>query len=307
MSRLRRLGLALVLAAVISQSMMADGRGEVPQGDRPASFHPTDSSSNHHRSIPVTVVDDLAIVVRDAAGFFTAPLSFDRTDIDRTIAGAGAVGVFMAMDESLNRLLLGHPPPGGLARALDWGEEWGDLRTMQVASLGIYVGGLALGEDGVRVTGRLMGEALLLAGVPAITLQYGLGRSRPYSGRGAFDYNFFEWSNEFQSLPSGHATVAFAVSTVLAKRIGRWWVSVPLYASAGLTVLSLAWGNQHWPSDLLVGAALGYLAGDFVVGREEDRKAGSAASLSHGPGGGSKNRFRVGIGGSGVCVRYLLD
>jgi len=260
-----------------------------------------DSSAPSRRPMPALVADDIGILLGDAGGFFTAPLSFDRTDVDRLLAGTGAVAVTMAMDEPLNNLMVSYPPPEALEDALHWGEEWGRLRTMQYASLGIYVGGLALGEDEVRVTGRLMGEALLLAGIPAITLQYALGRSRPYSGKGAFDYNFFEWNNEMQSLPSGHVTVAFAISTVLAKRIDRWWMSVPLYASAGLTVLSLGWGNQHWPSDLLIGATLGYLAGSFVVGREAERSA-----VSHAGSGAAGSRLKAGIGPLGVTLSYRL-
>jgi membrane-associated phospholipid phosphatase len=282
--------------------LAASAAAQSPDTGRPAG--PTVS-----RSITRIVADDVIISFHDAVGFFTAPLSFDRTDIDRVLAGAGTVGVFMAMDEPLNNLMVTYPPPDALAGALDWGEEWGELRRMQYASLGVYVGGLALGEDEVRVTGRLMGEALLLAGIPAITLQYVLGRSRPYAGKGAFDYNFFEWSDEKQSLPSGHTTVAFAISTVLAKRIDRWWVSVPLYASAGLTALSLAWRNQHWPSDILVGAALGYLAGSYVVGREVERSAGNggdAGAQNSGGHGGRQNRFQAGVGPGGVTVRYIL-
>src|SRR3989304_2996195 len=104
---------------------------------------------------------------------------------------------------------------------------------IQYWSIAVYFGGLVSGNDDIRVTGRMMGETLLLAGAPAATLQYGLGRSRPVSGRGAYKFNFFQWSNENQSLPSGHTTVAFAISTVLAKRIDRVWAGVPLYAAAG--------------------------------------------------------------------------
>ena len=264
---------------------------------------PADSAAHPDRSAGTIILDDLGIILHDASGFFTAPLSFDRMDLDRLLAGTGALAVTAAMDEPLNHLMVTYPPPEGWNAALHWGEEWGRLRTMQYASLGIYAGGLVSGSDGLRVTGRLMGEALLLAGVPAITLQYTLGRSRPSAGEGAYDFNWFEWSNERQSFPSGHATVAFAVSTVLAKRIDRWWASVALYGSAGLTILSLGWNNQHWPSDLLAGAALGFLAGHFVVERERDRREGGVAAGRR----GWKDRFQAGAGPAGVQFRYYID
>lgn len=259
------------------------------------------------------LLDDLAVAAADAAAFFGAPLSFGPVDRERTLVSLGAVGIFLAMDEPLNRGLTGARPPGFMDEPLRWGEEWGRLRAMQYSSLALYVGGLISGSDGIRVTGRLMGEALLLAGFPAITVQYGLGRSRPRSGKGAWDYNYFEWANEFQSLPSGHTTVAFAVSTVLAKRIDRLWASVPLYAAAGLTALSLGWSNQHWPSDLVVGAAIGYLAGSFVVSEEEERgraaggDGGAGGPDASGPGRDRSDRFRAGIGPGGVRFSYILN
>ena len=252
-------------------------------------------------SLPRTILNDIGVAFHDALGFYLAPLSFGPEDRTRTAAGLGAVGVVMAMDEPLNSLLISHPDQGFMHEPLEWAQEWGKLRTMQYASVGVYLGGLLAGKNDIRVTGRLMGEALMLAGAPAITLQYGLGRSRPSSGDGAFKYNFFEWSNEFQSLPSGHATVAFAISTVLAKQIDRVWASVPLYAFAGLTALSMTWGNEHWPSDVLIGSALGYLAGSFVVSEDNKRAAGGMGS------GGAEdnfNRFDIGFGAGGVSLKY---
>jgi len=249
-----------------------------------------------------TVASDISTAFHDAVGFFTAPLSFGKPDLERTATGAGAFGIMMAMDEPLNRLLITHPDRGFLEDPLEWAKEWGRLRSMQYASLGTYVGGLIAGNDGLRVTGRLMGEALLLAGAPAITLQYGLGRSRPHAGEGAFRYRFLQWRNENQSLPSGHATVAFAISTVLAKRIDRAWVSAPLYAFAGLTALSLAWGNEHWPSDVILGSALGYLAGSYVVSEEERREGEDGGSRSQ----QNRSRLGFGIGRGGVSFTYII-
>ena len=55
---------------------------------------------------------------------------------------------------------------------------------------------------------------------------------------------------------------------------GAFVLCVPLFGAAGLTAFSLGWSDQHWPSDLVIGAALGYLAGSFVMYREEERDGG---------------------------------
>ncbi|MDQ6610325.1 MAG: phosphatase PAP2 family protein [Bacteroidota bacterium] len=68
------------------------------------------------------------------------------------------------------------------------------------------------------------------------------------------------------SFPSGHTTVAFAAATVYALEYkNKPWVPVVAYASASLIGLSRITENKHWATDVLVGAALGYLTGKQVV------------------------------------------
>jgi len=290
---------ALIVAFLCLPVANATGRIPRPESDS--------ARQSRDATIPATVVGDIRTAFDDVLGFFTAPLRFGKSDWDRTATGAGALGIIMGMDEPLNGLLVSHPGRGFLEDPLEWAKEWGRLRTMQYASLGLYFGGLFAGNDGIRVTGRLMGEALLLAGTPAITIQYGLGRSRPHEGSGAYRYNFFEWGNEHQSLPSGHATVAFAISTVLAKRIDRTWAGVPLYSFAGLTALAMAWGNEHWPSDVLLGSAIGYLAGSFAVSREAERRSGGKAGGDEGSAAEhGTSRFGWGFGPGGLTLTCII-
>lgn len=57
------------------------------------------------------------------------------------------------------------------------------------------------------------------------------------------------------SLPSGHATVAFACATVLA--LGRPRLAPWLFALAGLIAFSRVYVGVHYPFDVLAGAVLG--------------------------------------------------
>jgi len=68
------------------------------------------------------------------------------------------------------------------------------------------------------------------------------------------------------SFPSGHTTVAFAAATVFAKE----YKDIPMvpiisYSVATLIGLSRLTENRHWATDVLAGAALGYLSGRQVV------------------------------------------
>ena len=61
------------------------------------------------------------------------------------------------------------------------------------------------------------------------------------------------------SLPSGHATVAFACATVLALSLRRF--AVAFFVLAALVAFSRVYVGVHFPFDTLAGAALGVVLG----------------------------------------------
>jgi membrane-associated PAP2 superfamily phosphatase len=80
-------------------------------------------------------------------------------------------------------------------------------------------------------------------------------------------YHFLKSDNSsYESFPSGHTTVAFAAATVFAMEYKNIPI-VPIIAYSAATSIGLSRiiQNQHWISDVLVGAALGFLSGRQVV------------------------------------------
>jgi len=69
------------------------------------------------------------------------------------------------------------------------------------------------------------------------------------------------------SFPSGHTTVAFAAATVYAMEYKDKlpWVPWLAYSAASLIGVSRITENKHWLTDVVAGAALGYLTGRLVV------------------------------------------
>ena len=68
------------------------------------------------------------------------------------------------------------------------------------------------------------------------------------------------------SFPSGHTTVAFAAATVFALEYkNKPIIPIVAYSAATLIGLSRITENKHWSTDVLVGAALGFLTGKEVV------------------------------------------
>lgn len=84
-----------------------------------------------------------------------------------------------------------------------------------------------------------------------------IGRARPGDADSTFILhpNLTDWTQ--QSLPSGHATTAFALAMVIGFLAPRWLlVSVVLAAAIAFSRLTL---DVHYPSDVTVGAIVGVL------------------------------------------------
>ena len=71
---------------------------------------------------------------------------------------------------------------------------------------------------------------------------------------------------DLSSFPSSHTSQAFLTATLLHEQYGRQypWVSVSGYAVATATGAMRVLGNKHWATDVLAGAAIGFLSAETV-------------------------------------------
>lgn len=130
----------------------------------------------------------------------------------------------------------------------------------------MYATGMQIGNDRLRETGLLSVEA----GIDALgvdeALKYAFLRQRPFEGNGSGRF----YQSGGSSFPSAHATTAFAMATVMANGYPNPMTKLLAYGTA--TAISLARVNarQHFPSDVFVGATMGYLIGRSVQRRHHD-------------------------------------
>ncbi|MGY4831203.1 capsule assembly Wzi family protein [Sphaerotilaceae bacterium SBD11-9] len=133
-----------------------------------------------------------------------------------------------------------------------------------------YAGLSWLGQRGTP-QGEL-GYAATAAGLSAVALaqaaKLAVGRARPSDNLGAG--SFGEVPRSDSAFPSLHATLAWAVLTPYAKAYDSPW----LYAAAALTNAARVMEREHWVSDTVAGAMLGYAMGDYFYRRQ----AGTAGS-----------------------------
>jgi membrane-associated phospholipid phosphatase len=62
-----------------------------------------------------------------------------------------------------------------------------------------------------------------------------------------------------QSFPSGHTSVSFCGAEFIRKRYG-WELGIPAYAAASFVAYSRVESNEHWPHDVIAGAAIGIVS-----------------------------------------------
>ena len=100
-----------------------------------------------------------------------------------------------------------------------------------------------------------------------------IGRARPVITENAFTYHPFTISDyNFHSMPSGHTTSAFALSTVMSRHAHSTVLKLLAYVPAGFTMFSRIYQHQHWLTDEGLAAAIGYFAGNWVVDLHEGKR-----------------------------------
>lgn len=145
--------------------------------------------------------------------------------------------------------------------------RWGDFLCFNLFVVLVVWSGAVLGR--ARWVQRVAVSALMaavLSGVACNVFRLSLGRARPNA---AVEDRFYGLPGvikgwQYHGFPSGHTTTAVAGASTIGIAIG------PLGAGVVALSASVAWARmykeQHYPTDVLVGAWIGGLYG-FAVGR----------------------------------------
>lgn len=182
--------------------------------------------------------------------------------------------------------------------------------TMGVGSVALWGIGRLTGQKTLADVSIHMAEAVLVASVAAQLVRGPLGRARPSVADSLNDgvtsqyiFHPFKGFTEFghRAFPSIHTSSGFAVAAVLSGEArSRWpaqhkWIAPLAYGIAATPGLARMHLNQHWASDVLMGAFFGIVAGQKVV------------KYNHTVNPGNKvDRFFLGAGGVDAQQRTVL-
>jgi membrane-associated phospholipid phosphatase len=122
-----------------------------------------------------------------------------------------------------------------------------------------------------KETALLAGEAVTDGFLLDIPFKGITGRKLPlnYTGNGPYSDSFFNGShNPINSggFYSVHAFAATSVATVIAQRYRKHrWVPIVAYGLAGAICFSRISRSEHFPSDVFLGAAMGFVISKYAV------------------------------------------
>jgi hypothetical protein len=134
---------------------------------------------------------------------------------------------------------------------------------MIAAPVVIYGFGHFRDDDHARETGILGAEAILDGLVVEQGMKLVFWRERPYmdGGRGKF---FQTGAGVDSSFPSSHSVLAWSTAAVIANEYPNKLTQIGVYSAAAGISFTRLMGQQHFPSDLIVGSATGWLIGHYV-------------------------------------------
>ncbi|MDT7687414.1 MAG: hypothetical protein QOE46_173 [Acidobacteriota bacterium] len=201
-------------------------------------------------------------ILQDQRAIWTSPLHLSRHDAKWAVPLGLSTVALLATDQETDEFGYNR------SRALisrDVSQAGSIYGTAGVATA-FYLVGRATGNARARETGLLGGEALIDGGIVVSVLKNISQRQRPDHDEGQGE--FFERGHSF---PSGHATGAWALATVIANEYKhRRVVQISAYGLATAVSLSRFTGRNHFLSDALVGSAMGYGIGRYVYRTHHD-------------------------------------
>ncbi|HUY82648.1 MAG TPA: phosphatase PAP2 family protein [Acidobacteriaceae bacterium] len=201
---------------------------------------------------------------QDDKGIFTSPLRLKSKDGYWLAPLGAATGLAFAYDTDAEAEIGVDANRTITANKI---ANFGSFFATGAEGAGVYFLGLAKKDPKLEETGRLGAEAVIDSGTVTVVLKMASNRQRPRQGNGQggfwpFGTQHWEWDSSF---PSDHATATMALARVVAGEYPHWYVMAPAYGFAETIGISRIMANQHFPSDILVGQAIGFLTGNYLL------------------------------------------
>jgi membrane-associated phospholipid phosphatase len=199
-------------------------------------------------------------IVKDQGPIWTSPLRIRAHDLIWLLPLAAATGVGIATDQHVMNSVVSKDPSFNQANINASNVMIGGLLVTPAV---LYGFGYFKQDEHARETGLIGAEAIADSVIVEQGLKLVFWRERPNvdNAHGLF------WQSSAgidSSLPSSHSVLAWSTAAVLAGEYPSAWSQIAVYSLATGVSVTRVLGQEHFPTDVLVGSAAGWLVGHYV-------------------------------------------
>jgi membrane-associated phospholipid phosphatase len=209
----------------------------------------------------VTIASTPRHILSDQAAIWTSPVRLNDSDALGPVLLVLATAVVITTD---HQVMADHVPVNASLNNEAVTASNGLLGGFVAAPVIIYGLGRIHHDDHAAETGILGGEAMVDSLAVDEVLKAASMRERPTvdGARGRFFQTSVGMDSSF---PSTHCIEAWSSAAVIASEYGGIMTQITAYGLAAGVSATRVLGRQHFPSDVLVGSAVGWMIGRYVV------------------------------------------
>jgi len=204
-------------------------------------------------------------LVGDQKEFWSAPARFRTKDLKWILPAVGITAAFIASDSWWSKQV----NPSHIQTSLHI-SDYGTYSMIGLTGASFLFGHMT-NDDHLQEAGFLTGEAAINATGVAYLFKEMTQRQRPLQDSGNGD--FFKGGSSF---PSEHSAIAWSVASVWAHEYPGWLSQTAAYGLASAITVTRVTAKEHFPSDVIVGSALGWYFGRQVYRAHHDPELGGS-------------------------------
>lgn len=253
------LALSLCLPAVCAE--MLPGTLDTAAGTAaPAALPDAPDPQQDHPVHPVTEKTLIPAILKDQTRIWTSPARLRTHDLVWLVPLAAATGATLATDHQVMTSEVSHDRIFNKDNVNVSNYLLGGIIAVPVV---LYGDGVLGDHSRPRETGLLSGEALGDGLIFQEVAKVIFRRERPLYDN-AHGKLFRSTSITDGSFPSSHSVLAWATAAVVSEEYPGRWPTLGVYTAATAVSLTRVLGQEHFPTDVLVGSAAGWLIGHYV-------------------------------------------
>ena len=252
--------LAPFFAAAQSPATPPVTSSSLPEAPQPQTAPPPPSSSSQPAEPEDINLAGLPHrLLADQKAIWTSPLRIRPLDAAWLLPLGVATGVLLGSDQ--------HTMTQDIKVRTTDQQHFSTLSNGGIVALGALPASMylwSLGHDAPQahetsiLTGEALGDTLAVTEV----MKFISRRDRPFVNNAKG--NFFSSTYSESSFPSNHAAAAWAMASVIGDEYPGWLTRTAVYGAAAGISVSRVLADQHFPSDVLVGSATGWLIGHYI-------------------------------------------